>query len=980
MAPTQITDVFRFVALRPPDTADEDDPVTAPLRDRRKPEGTAVGRTVAELGQRPSRGKLNELLRRRAREEGIVPEPPTDGPGSELAAVARAMRAATRDPAAASAIVATVTQLLGTDPKAYLADQRNATVRDQLWDRLEVHYLLVREAPRDLDPIVEALRALRLVEVLADGHDVANPESLAGIIEATLVLPSVAAEAEPEKRSPSRRSEAQAKVDAARRAEYERVWTEFLELNQAAATLRTARFEAKATRVEKPDRPVTGRPDPERPEPGQPEQPERPERPGGQIPSRLVSPSIRIEETVRRILPRATLDKLPQAAKRVVDELPLGGSLSDKPLLTEALQTRLSAVADRILSSTDPLMFEAMPAEAAELPGMQALSAKYTAKPALELDYPVGMIPFPWVVRPVIRPLGIGDLKVVKQTLQRYVAGEVAHIENVLDGEKKERNHRRLDRTEQTFTIETETVEETERDNQTTDRFELKKESEKTITEDMKVDAGITVSASYGPVELGAYANFAYSQSSTETTKNSQNFARDVVDRSVTKIQKRAREERVTKTIKEIEESNLHGIDNSPAGNGHVTGIYRWVDKHYEAQVYNYGKRMMFEFIVPEPAAYYYYSQENDPSNKIAVEKPVDLALLSHKDVQPWNFGAYVRAYNVQGVTPPPPQWRVMTATFDQNGMTDDQTTSKSSKELIVPDGYIARSWGFTWSAWVGEDVYRRVLVGLESSSGSSFDLDGEDAVVPVSIVTNDVRAFATNVEVFCERTDRAFELWQIQTFEKIVSSYQAAKAAYEDKVKAAEVARGIIIEGRNPGQNQHIIRNELKKQSITLFTGEDYSSFNSVSGTPPVLDLHEAAEEAPFIQFFEQAFEWEQLTYLFYPYFWSRTSTWNKRLGFDDPDPMFNQFLQAGAVRVVVPVHPAYNEAVLHFVETGVLWNGGTPPHLDDPLFVSIVEELKAQTDDLDGAVAEGEPWKVVVPTSLVYLQADAALPDFTV
>jgi len=78
--------------------------------------------------------------------------------------------------------------------------------------------------------------------------------------------------------------------------------------------------------------------------------------------------------------------------------------------------------------------------------------------------------------------------------------------------------------------------------------------------------------------------------------------------------------------------------------------------------------------------------------------------------------------------------------------------------------------------------------------------------------------------------------------------------------------------------------------------------------------------------------------------------------------------------------VHPAYNEAVLHFVETGVLWNGGTPPHLDDPLFVSIVEELKAQTDDLDGAVAEGEPWKVVVPTSLVYLQADAALPDFTV
>jgi hypothetical protein len=82
----------------------------------------------------------------------------------------------------------------------------------------------------------------------------------------------------------------------------------------------------------------------------------------------------------------------------------------------------------------------------------------------------------------------------------------------------------------------------------------------------------------------------------------------------------------------------------------------------------------------------------------------------------------------------------------------------------------------------------------------------------------------------------------------------------------------------------------------------------------------------------------------------------------------------------VVIPVHPAYNDAVLHYVETGAMWNGGEPPHIDDPLFISIVEELKAATDDLAGAVPEGEPWKVVVPTTLTYLQADSTLPDFTV
>ena len=40
-----------------------------------------------------------------------------------------------------------------------------------------------------------------------------------------------------------------------------------------------------------------------------------------------------------------------------------------------------------------------------------------------------------------VRPLGIGDLKVVKQNLLRYEASEVAHVENVLKGQEKERLH-----------------------------------------------------------------------------------------------------------------------------------------------------------------------------------------------------------------------------------------------------------------------------------------------------------------------------------------------------------------------------------------------------------------------------------------------------------------------------------------------------------------------------------------------------------
>jgi hypothetical protein len=88
---------------------------------------------------------------------------------------------------------------------------------------------------------------------------------------------------------------------------------------------------------------------------------------------------------------------------------------------------------------------------------------------------------------------------------------------------------------------------------------------------------------------------------------------------------------------------------------------------------------------------------------------------------------------------------------------------------------------------------------------------------------------------------------------------------------------------------------------------------------------------------------------------------------------------LQAGSARVVLPVHPAYNDAVMYFLENkGAIWKGGEPPHLNDPLFISLADELRNRTDDLANAIPEGSAWEVVLPTTLVYLQKDAELPTF--
>jgi len=240
------------------------------------------------------------------------------------------------------------------------------------------------------------------------------------------------------------------------------------------------------------------------------------------------------------------------------------------------------------------------------------------------------------------------------------------------------------------------------------------------------------------------------------------------------------------------------------------------------------------------------------------------------------------------------------------------------------------------------------------------------------------------NVVASCLRTDDSYELWQIHTFEKILASYQALKATYDQQVAQQQTQQGVVIHGQNPGINRQIEKGELKKSCVKLLMDTwQFGSFNAMKqandNTPPDFEIHQAVSEGKTSQFFEQAFEWENITYLFYPYFWGRQSQWITKLNSYDEDPLFTQFIQAGAARVVVPVHPAYNDAVMYFLENnGAIWNGGSPPRLNDPMYISLADELRGQTDDLANAVAEGDPWQVILPTTLVYLQKDSTLPTF--
>src|SRR5436190_2215749 len=107
---------------------------------------------------------------------------------------------------------------------------------------------------------------------------------------------------------------------------------------------------------------------------------------------------------------------------------------------------------------------------------------------------------------------------------------------------------------------------------------------------------------------------------------------------------------------------------------------------------------------------------------------------------------------------------------------------------------------------------------------------------------------------------------------------------------------------GQNPAQNRLIERAELKKACISLLAGTDLYSANfddiTVNAAVPEFPRPSlpskpnqnivGADQEAFIRFFEQAFEWEHIMYVLYPYYWARRDNWYESALVDNPDPLF--------------------------------------------------------------------------------------------
>lgn len=625
-----------------------------------------------------------------------------------------------------------------------------------------------------------------------------------------------------------------------------------------------------------------------------------------------------------------------------------------------------------------------------------------------------------------VNRIGVADYRRVEQELCCYIPGEVSHIENILAREYKEKATRQLVRSEDIYESTTEHEVEELNDTTTSTKFEMSSEIAQVINRDRSSNIGFSTGASgsYFGMTFQASANgdFSFAQSSSDSNTIARTYAEDVTRRALERIVQRTTVKRTSKILREFEDNNKHGYDNRN-GEQHVTGVFRWLDKVYKNRIVNYGKRLIYEFMIPEPGRFYkelilIEAQETGddgmgPGTTLVAPthpKDLDVPINGPADITRGNYQSLIAEYGVTAASPLPATQPLQNQSYirihSPAERRQDTTTSFQQTALTVPADYECTTlvhdielvihrqlatdhhWYLEVTTDSMESFQRPPTYGsLNTTHTRSYTHSNLAITMPITPTFRCKRLERVKLTLSGTLTLKSsvFQQWQQSVYDDVMSAYQQQLDAYNQAMNPGngsgtqpEPEEDTVMQ-TNPLYAKQYILKELKRICIDMMLrpfgvhiGRDFYEDAGCGVVKPKLGA-ELDSYSRMVKFFEQAFDWQLLAQVFYPYYWAKQCDWKTLFQTQDAaDHVLQEFLQSGMGRILVPVREGFEDAVTYFMETGEIWHGtGLVLDTDDELYLSIVDEVT----HLDGEVEE--EWETIVPTSLTLVQGGSALLD---
>jgi hypothetical protein len=629
----------------------------------------------------------------------------------------------------------------------------------------------------------------------------------------------------------------------------------------------------------------------------------------------------------------------------------------------------------------------------------------------------------------IARRPGVTDFYVVQEEWNHYEASELADVINVLPGETFENRIRHAQRVDTMSATTTETVTSQSTEQDQTMSTTLAESSSQDASATVGAQGQVELSGQYGVMHVATNLGAQLQNSQSQSDSKAFSTAYQTVQRATKSVSQTVTTVQSQRTITDDRTYQDHKLENK--GDKVTAGMYRWLTEVHYAQLTRYPNRFTLEFEIPEPGAWLRWALENPPDGNWdhpdpgPFTMPESNAPITPDKIDIVSCAALSSRWRIRGIKQPPPDTLTLSLGISSNPSSATQVGLAADSTLSVPNGYAASSWTAQIVArvdpsahviadddgdgvnaayqeltdiavtvggsadslkWAGKDdvTLDKSAVAKYLTGTAGEDLDPRDGVttgnIPVMVYTYDkFVGFTCAVNVRCQLMPEAYSQWQQSTFDQIAAAYQALLDAHnlERATKLQQVGTQEDLAGP-PALNQARALNELRRMIIGDLLGQPLTGYAEVDNYPngePYVPDNDAVDTET-IQFFEQALEWENIVYICYPYYWGRRgdggSLWAKNAVSASSDPVFDQFLNAGSARVVVPARPGFESLMLFYLYTGQIWGGGQPPAPDDPSYLSVAQEIQAlQRGTVDGTPV-GSSWAVRLPTTLLWAGSD--------
>lgn len=613
-----------------------------------------------------------------------------------------------------------------------------------------------------------------------------------------------------------------------------------------------------------------------------------------------------------------------------------------------------------------------------------------------------------------LEPIGRSDLLLVRQTTTGYRRAEIAYVENILVGETRGRAHTNRVFTRQEFFEKVERETEETRDLQATDKAELNREISNVVREDLRAEGSVQMT-SRGPTKVVASAGVSYGRSTEEAAKTAESYARETVERAVKRTLERITHEMRTLFEQETTEVNRHSFKHDSTADDHISGVYQYLERISRAKMFWYGERELYDILIPEPAALIWDLAISRQELQIPIQAPdADLfAELTVANIAP-KREEIIRAFRVTDMPPIPDEQVEPQTGFGAQGPGDDARHA-AANDVQIPEGYEVTAATFVVSAETegGDPPNGGVIIAgrvhpwkLSTSPPSNqgnetheFTFDPPLVGPTVSVVFNadNFNTIGASVTLHARLTDAARQSWALEAFGRVADRYEQLRREYEQAVIQAAATRpteSVSLPEGSRMELQRIVRGELQRAAIDIMRNAPvdfdlikpypFANEGGTAGEHASVDIDALHAAEPEVRFLQQAFEWEHLAWIVYPYFWGRRSEWSKTVVVSHPDPDFASFLNAGAARVQVPVRPGFENLVKHFMETGEVYRGEGLPKMGDAGYVAFIDEqmttLGAPGDEVPWPPEAPREWDIVAPTPLLLARSlqNAQLPSW--